>query len=153
MKNIDLLKRKRKYVNHYLLGFADAEGCFSIAIKHQNTAKFGLVLDPIFQVTQRRESHEILELFRNNLNCGRIIKKSGQEEVEVFLVDNRRQLVEKIIPFFERYKLITKNEDFEKFKEIVLSLENKEHFYLENFKNLLKKAYQMNLDGKQRRHK
>lgn len=151
MESVQRLKKKKKYLNNYLLGFADAEGCFSIAIKHQKTAKFGLVLDPIFQVTQRKESHEILELFKEQLNCGRVIKKSGQEDTELFLVDNRRQLVEKIIPFFERYQLIAKKEDFKKFKEIVTALNNKEHSNLENFKNLIKKAYEMNLEGKQRR--
>ncbi|HLD57510.1 MAG TPA: LAGLIDADG family homing endonuclease [archaeon] len=146
------LLRKKRYTRFYILGFVDAEGCFSIAIKKQDDARFGWVLDPIFQVTQHKNSRSVLELIKNELVCGRIIEKSGQPDTLVYLVDNRRQLAEKIIPFFEKYKLITKNGDFEKFKEVVNCLENKEHKNLEQFKHLVRKVFEMNFEGKQRRY-
>ena len=144
---------KGKYLRHYLLGFTDAEGCFSISLKKENTARFGWALDPVFQITQHKNSRKVLELFLNDLKCGRIIEKSGQPDLLVYLVDNRRQLVEKIIPYFENYKLLVKNEDFKKFKIVIFGLENKMHHKKDSFIELIKVCYTMNLDGKQRRYK
>lgn len=144
---------KSKYLKHYLLGFTDAEGCFSISLKREDTARFGWALDPLFQITQHKSNKEILELFKRELNCGRIIEKPGQPDLELYLVDNRRQLVEKVIPFFEKNKLLAKRRDFEKFKEVIAGLENKMHHKKESFIGLLKKCYEMNMEGKQRRYR
>ena len=144
---------KAKYMKYYLLGFTDAEGCFSISLKKENTARFGWALDPLFQITQHKCNREVLEMFQKELKCGRIIEKSGQPDCLVFLVDNRRQLVEKIIPFFEKYPLLTKYNDFWKSKEVILGLENKMHHKKDTFIELIKKCYEMNLEGKQRRYK
>ena len=148
-----LMPRKRKELMHHLIGFADGEGCFNVSLKRQKTARFGWVLDPVFHVTQHRDNQIILEMFKRILMCGRIIEKHGQKDTFQFMVDNRRQLIEKIIPFFDRYHLIVKRRDFELFKEIVIGLEAKKHSDLNEFKKLLKKAFEMNQYGKQRRYK
>lgn len=144
---------KSNYLKYYLLGFTDAEGCFSISLKKEDTARFGWALDPLFQITQHKQNSEILELFKNEMRCGRIIEKPGQADLLLYLVDNRRQLVEKVIPFFDKHKLLGKNKDFEKFKEVVIGLENKMHSEKKTFIELIKKCYEMNLEGKQRRYK
>ena len=136
----------------YLVGVTDSEGCFSVSTKKQNDTKFGWVLDPLFQVTQHSKNRIVLEMFKNELRCGRIIQKSGQKDILIYIVDNRRQLKEKIIPFFEKNKLIVKQKDFEIFKEVVESLERKNHHDKEKFKQLVEKVFRMNLNGKQRRY-
>jgi hypothetical protein len=144
------LPKKGKYMKYYLLGFSDAEGCFNISLKKQKTARFGWVLDPVFHVTQHESNRTVLEAFKKALNCGRIIKKPGQEKTLQFMVDNRRQLVENVLPFFD--KLVVKERDYRIFREIVMALENKDHGNLSKFKRLVKKAFRMNLKGKQRRY-
>ena len=129
---------KKRYLFYYLLGIVDGEGCFSISIKRDKGTKFGYAIDPVFHVTQSSENREVLELLKEALSCGRIEKKSGQPGTLVFVVDNRRLLKEKIIPFFERYGLIAKKKEFEAFKEVVERLERKEHSTYEGFMNLLK---------------
>lgn len=146
------LFKKGKYLAYYLVGFVDAEGCFSVALKKQEGTRFGWVLDPVFHITQHESARDVLELARAHLKCGRIIQKPGQEETLQLVVDNRKQLAEKIIPFFTKHKLLVKAKDFELFKEIVLGLERKEHSTLEGFKRLLKLAFSMNMEGKQRRY-
>ena len=136
----------------YILGFVDAEGCFSVSLKKQKTSRFGWVLDPVFHVTQHEEHKEILELIKYNLKCGRIIGKHGQKETLQFLVDNRTQLNEKVIPFFNKNNLLVKGEDFLLFKRIVEGLERKEHTKPESFAELIKLAFKMNMRGKQRRY-
>jgi hypothetical protein len=145
--------KKRKNANYYILGFTDAEGCFNVSLKKQEGTRFGWVLDPVFHITQHKNAKPVLEFVKEQLNCGRIIPKPGQEEVLQFIVDNRKQLAEKIIPFFSRYRLVVKARDFESFKEIVTGLEKKEHSTREGFERLLRIAFSMNMNGKQRRYK
>lgn len=146
------LPKKTKELHYYLAGFADAEGCFSVSVKPQESARWKFVIDPIFQVTQHKNNEIVIKLFLRVLKCGRIIQKPGQEDLLLFLVDNRRQLKEKILPFFEKYVLLAKKRDFEKFREIILRMENKEHFTKEGFCSLVKIAFEMNMQGKQRRY-
>ena len=138
---------------YYLTGFADGEGCFCIAVKKQKSAKVRWVLDPIFHVTQHAKSKDILYQFQKLLNCGTIIKKYGQKDTMQFVVQSRRELVDKVIPFFKKYKLITKNKDFEIFAEAVESLDQHKHADKKEFIRLLKKVFTMNGEGKQRRYK
>ncbi len=144
---------KEKYLKYYIAGFADAEGCFNISLKKQETTRFGWVLDPVFHITQHKNGVEVLKIIEMTLHCGRVIPKPGQEDTLQFLVDNRRQIMEKIIPFFDEYELVVKKNDFGLFKRIVEGLENKEHAKPEPFKELIKLAFQMNMNGKQRRYK
>jgi hypothetical protein len=146
------LPKSRSELSYYLSGFADAEGCFSVALKRQEGTRFGFVLDPVFHVTQHKQNRAVLELYVRVLGCGRIIPKPGQPETLQFYTDNRRQLSEKILPFFRKYRLIGKDPDFQKFARIVEGLENKEHANKEKFVELVKLAFQMNLEGKQRRY-
>lgn len=138
---------------YYLTGFADGEGCFCIALKNQKSARVRWVLDPVFHVTQLAKNKEILYEFQKLLNCGRVIKKYGQESTMQFIVQSRKELIDKVIPFFKKYKLITKNKDFEIFAEIVEALNEHKHADKEEFKKLLKKVFTMNGEGKQRRYK
>ncbi len=60
----------------------------------------------------------------------------------------------KIIPFFERHPLqSTKRQDFLKFREIVLAMQNKEHRTRDGFETIVKLAFSMNQHGKQRKYK
>ena len=139
--------KRRKYLHWYIAGFVDAEGCFSVSVKKQETARFGYVIDPVFHVVQGEQGLPVLKAMKIVLNAGRIERKHGQDEWQ-FIVDNRRQLAEKVIPFFNKYRLIVKAHDFQRFAEIVERLERKEHWTREGFEKLLRLAYDMT---KQRR--
>lgn len=143
---------KRKYLFYYLTGFIDGEGSFSISVKRQAGTRFGWVLDPVFHVAQSEEHMEVLEMLRDAFQCGRIQDKHGSPGVKEFVVDNRRQLVEKVIPLLRKYKLIVKKERFELFAEIVESLERGEHRTKEGFKRLVSKVYSFKL-GKGKSHR
>ena len=143
---------KREFI-YYLTGFADGESCFCIALKNQKSAKVRWVLDPVFHVTQHSKSKEILYRFQKMLNCGVVIKKYGQPNTMQFIVQSRRELVDNVIPFFKKYKLMTKGKDFEIFAEVVEALEQHKHKDKKEFKKLLKKVFKMNGEGKQRKYK
>nr|BAE03246.1 Homing endonuclease I-ApeII [uncultured Candidatus Nitrosocaldus sp.]BAL60311.1 homing endonuclease I-ApeII [uncultured crenarchaeote] len=137
-----LLPAKGKYLRYYLLGIADSEGSFSISIKLQPDTKFGVVIDPIFKVTQHKNNRVVLELFKRTLNCGRIIEKSGQPDILEFVVDNRRHLKEKIIPFFKRYKPIIKRNEFALFTQVLDALEAGKHRDARSLKELVVMLYE-----------
>jgi hypothetical protein len=143
------LPSRRKYLNYYLTGFIDGEGCFSISVKKQDDTKFGWVVDPVFHVTQNKGRGLVLEILKRILKCGRIIPKPGQEEdVLQYVVDSRRSLIGAIIPFFDKNKPVAKWREFEFFKEIVSSLENGEHRTVTGITQLIRRAYEMSEDRK-----
>ncbi len=137
-ENATKYPRRRKYLHWYIVGFVDAEGCFSVSVKKQEGMRFGYVLDPVFHVVQK--DRIVLDTMKVVFNAGRVEKKHGQDEWQ-YVVDNRRQLIEKILPFFKKHKLVVKARDFQLFAEIVEGLEHKEHWTREGFIRLLKLAY------------
>ena len=138
---------------HYLLGFADGEGCFCIALKKQKSAKMRWVLDPVFHITQHVRSKKILQDLQKFMDCGSVIKKYGQKDTMIFIVQSRRELVDKVIPFFRKNKLIVKRKNFEIFAEVVESLDKHKHRNLKDFRKLVKKVFVMNNEGKYRKYK
>ena len=136
------LPKRQKYLAYYIVGFTDGEGCFSISLKKQDDTKFGWVVDPVFHITQHKDNRVALEICKRVLGCGRIIPKPGQEDnVLQYVVDNRRHLVEKVIPFFKKHKPIVKREDFQFFYEVVEALHRGDHKEAEKLKGLIKKTY------------
>jgi hypothetical protein len=143
----------KKQQIYYLAGFVDGEGCFCIAIKKQKSAKMNWVLDPIFHVTQHSRNKSILYDLQKLLECGTVIKKYGQLDTMQFVVQSRREIVDKVIPFFKKYPLITKKKDFEIFAEVVEELDDHAHKDIKTFKKLLPKVFSMNGEGKFRKYK
>ena len=70
----------------------------------------------------------------------------------VFVVRNRKDLLERVVPFFETHPLISeKRFEFQSFAEIVRAMEKKEHCTREGFERLLVIATEMNGGGKYRK--
>lgn len=144
---------KRKYLYHYFAGFVEGEGCFSVSIKPHKQMKFGWVVDPMFSIYQHKKNRNILEIFQKELQCGYIVEKQGNPEVLVLVVDNRRTLEEKIIPFFNKYRFLgTKWHDFLLFLQIVQMMKEKKHLEKSGLVEIVKKAFQMNQQGKGRKY-
>ena len=137
---------------HYLLGFVDGEGCFCIALKKQKSAKMRWVLDPIFHITQHKNHKELLYNFQRLFGCGVVMQKYGQKDTMQFVVQSRKELVEKIIPFFRKHNLLVKRKNFEIFAEVVEGLDKHQHSNIQEFKKLVKKVFVMNNEGKYRRY-
>lgn len=143
---------KRDLLGYYLAGFADGEGTFSVAIIRHPTQRLGWMINPVFQVYQYEKHIEILELFRDYFGTGGIYRKSGIHPVKTFSIDSRKSLLDRVIPFFERYPLITKVEEFKRFRTIVRAMERKEHWTVPGFMRLVTLAYEMNQQGKGRKN-
>lgn len=151
-KIISLFKGKQKYLYYYLAGFVDGEGSFSVAIIEHPTQKLGWMINPCFQVYQHQKHRIILEVFQWVFKTGSIYRKSGIHPVLNFSIDSRRNIIEKVIPFFDHHPLITKGENYRKFRNIVMAMERKEHWEKDGFKRIVEIAYSMNQQGKGRKY-
>lgn len=143
---------KERYLHYYAAGFVDGEGSFSVAIIKHPTQKFGWMINPCFQVYQHKDHIEVLYLMRHVFKTGSIYRKSGIHPVMNFSIDSRRNIIERVIPFFDRYPLITKHENYQKFRDIVLAMEANKHRTKEGMKEIVELAYTMNQQGKGRKH-
>jgi hypothetical protein len=80
------------------------------------------------------------------------VSDDKRDRALVFVVRNRRSLLESVIPFFERVPIISsKRRDFEKFAWIVRAMAAGRHLTAPGFRELLELALSMNGNGRYRR--
>ena len=125
----------------WILGFVDGEGCFwvgtvNVRSKPSKTYPEGFITKQIqirFTISQHKKSINVLYGIKRYFKCGRVQSNKGKESMKNnpiydYRVNNIDHLMGKIVPFFEKYSLLTKKRrDFLFFRKFVLRLSNKEH--------------------------
>jgi LAGLIDADG endonuclease len=137
---------------NWIAGFVDGEGCFSVSV-HRSSMMHrhgGWQLQPVFHVYQHQDHREVLEAMVPIFGCGRIRPKGPKSSVLTFAVEALQDLEAAIVPFFEHHPLVVKRDDFSTFADIVRSMREKEHLTRSGFERLVRLAYGMNANGKQR---
>ena len=135
---------------HYFAGFTDGEGSFNVSLCRREDHRLHWKVVLTFNVSQR-ESY-ILAQFKQLLGCGRLqYRKDG---VCYFVVSNPRSIMERVIPFFERFRFLShgKMKNFLIFKEIAKLVEQKEHLTDDGFKKNVALRETLN-EGKGRKRK
>ena len=132
---------------HYVVGFVDGEGCFSITFNKNENRLPEVRL--IFEIELREDDLQILEKIREVLDCGRIYRleyaryEKWRPHVKL-KVSNFKDISEKVIPFFIRYPLQAKKLDsFNKFCKVAELMKTKEHLTKEGIikiRNIKEKA-------------
>jgi hypothetical protein len=99
----------------WVIGFVDGEGCFSIGFVRQADRagrrgyRAGYQVFHRFVVTQGGRSRSCLEELQEFFGVGRIVVNrrhdSHKEHLCQYVVGRREDLLETIIPFFQRYPL------------------------------------------------
>lgn len=123
-------QQERLIFRGWVTGFVDGEGCFSIGFIRQpggssrNGYKTGFQVSHEFVVTQGAQSVDCLHELRDFFGVGQVVvnRRTGnhKEDLYRYVVRRRRDLIETIIPFFERNPLRTsKRENFSKFVRCV----------------------------------
>jgi LAGLIDADG DNA endonuclease family protein len=135
----------------FLAGFIEGEGSLAVSIK-KHPSRFGFIASPEFFLYQHESGRPLLELARGIFDSGSIVPKPGNPRVLVFRVCHRRVLLERVIPFFERYVVpfTCKGAMFERFREIVEAMNRKEHLTPEGLVRVIEHAYAMNPNSKGR---
>jgi LAGLIDADG endonuclease len=79
-------------------------------------------------VYQHKIRRGLLELAGSVFETGRIAPKCGNEDVLVFSIVGRRRIIQRVLPFFERYMAFScKKRDYQLFREIVMAMEGNQH--------------------------
>jgi hypothetical protein len=95
-----------------------------------------------------------LTLASEILGCGSLRQnhRGSNDHTYVLVVRRRKDLLERVIPFFERNPLLSsKQEEFVTFAHIVRAMARGEHLESEGFERLVARALRMNGGGRYRR--
>ena len=120
--------------DQWIVGFVDGEGCFSFSIFKNEKMKNKVQIEGEFNIVQHKRDIKLLYALKKYFKCGTV--SLNHNNCYHFRVKNLKDLLEVIIPFFEKYPLKT-NKKFELkvFKELCLILKSKEHLNDEGLKN------------------
>lgn len=141
------------FLRGYVTGLVDGEGSFHIAFQIRKDLPLGISIIPEFHISQSRRSKKALEIAKEILGCGYIKPnhRKSKDDTYVLVVRDRSDLMTKVIPFFEYYRLQTKkNDDFAVFCEVVRIMDCGLHRNLGGVKKIIDIAYKMNGDGTRR---
>ncbi len=126
---------------HYVVGFVDGEGCFSITLNKNGDRLPEVRL--VFEIELREDDREILEKIRELLGCGRIyhlveyVRYAKWRPHVKLKVSNFKDISGKIIPFFKKYPLQAKKSlQFEKFCVVAEMIGRKEHLTEDGIKRI-----------------
>ena len=110
---------------NWLAGFSSGEGCFHVKLKKSTAYKLGVQVSLLFKVSQHERDKELMTSLIDYLNCGNISKNSTWIDYTVVRYDD---LVLKIIPFFDKYKIVgVKLQDYLDFKKVADLMKTKYH--------------------------
>lgn len=145
--------RRKKLNPSYVAGFIDGEGSFSVSIGKHKTTKSGFEIRPEFEIELRVDDQPILERILITIGCGRIYDLSydryGWYPHSKYKINNRRDLIDILFPFLDRYPLQAKKaESYVFFKQIVVMMDRKEHLTDKGFKKIVKLRDEIRKRGK-----
>ena len=139
----------------YITGFVEGEGTFHIAMYRDLKMKHGIKIIPEFHINQSYLRINTLHEIQSYFHCGYIKenhKGKKNDNTYVFVVRDRNDLMKKIIPFFEKYHLLSvKQKSFELFSKIVKDMFLGKHTSKRGIKTIIKKAFLMNNKGRYRK--
>jgi hypothetical protein len=137
---------------NWIVGFVDGEGCLLLSVHRSSMMRRhgGWQLQPVFHIYQHRDHRDVLEAMIPVFGCGRVRPKGPNSSVLTFAVDGLRSLEGAVLRFFEQHPPVVKRGDFEAISLIVRSMRRKEHLSPSGFERLVRIAYGMNANGKQR---
>jgi hypothetical protein len=131
---------------YYVSGFVDGEGCFSVGFEKKPSFNRSVEVRPSFSVSQGKSSKDLI------LKLSLFFKTPDQNirvDRETVKYESRKltHLINEVIPHFDNYPLQSnKQNDFLKFKEVCLLMDQKKHLTNAGLEEIIEIAYNMNLD-------
>jgi hypothetical protein len=137
-------------IGNYIAGFTDGEGSFNISMikRRDYVGKWKILAS--FNISQKDRS--ILEFIKNIFECGTL--RERLDGVVYFEVTNINSLMERVIPFFNRFVFLSKNKkkNFLIFSKIVKIMAMKKHLNQEGFEEIVRLRETLNC-GRGRKRK
>ena len=104
-------QQERPGFEQWIVGFVDGEGCFSVPIFRQRTARLGWQCQPELAVVQATPSASVLHELQRYFGCGRVgvnrRHDNHRSDMYRWSVRSLDDLTSRILPFFECYSLRT----------------------------------------------
>ena len=127
---------------HYIAGFIDGEGSFSVSIGKHKTLRRGLEVRCEFEIELRADDRKILERICATLGCGKIYdcsyERYGWYPHAKYKITSTKEMQHILFPFLDSYPLQAKKaEVYKLFKKIVLMVRTKKHLQDSGFKKIL----------------
>jgi LAGLIDADG endonuclease len=130
---------------YWITGFVQADGTFGLNYTKQVKMKLGYTFQPQFRITQHERDLIVLNRIIATMGCGVLVKPTGDRDRYNISVANLKDLVNIVIPIFEKYPLYgTKYLDFIDFCKGIQIIKNKGHLTSEGLNQLKYIAYGMN---------
>ena len=113
-------------------GFTDGEGCFRISIYKNNKLKTGWV-SPEFTIHLHGRDIKLLSLIQAQFGAGTIRRTKSDGSI-LFSVKSLPDIINKIIPHFDKYLLLSqKRADFLFFKQAIELMKKKSTLLLKGY--------------------
>ncbi len=150
MQNQFWLSHIPSSIGYYLSGFADGEGSFNVSLRRRDDHQMGWQVVLTFNVSQKER--RILTYYKRYLGCGRL--QSRIDGINYYVVSNPRSIIERVIPFFERYRFLSerKQYNFAIFKQIAELVAANQHLNNDGLKKIIALREQLN-KGRGRKRK
>jgi hypothetical protein len=137
----------------FLGGFVEGEGSNSVSISINKNFKFGVNIQPVFNVSQHKNGLDILYSFKELFNSGSVVEKSGSPDIFVYTLKGYKQIIQHVLPFLETYvqPFSCKKEEFSIFKQIVLDSSEGKQKDKDTLIEMVKLCYKLQGKGKNRK--
>ena len=133
----------------YVTGLTEGEGCFCISLALRAKLRMGLEVRPSFALSLNEKDLGLLEDLRAFFKCG-WIRESKTDRTFKYEARSIGDLVEQILPHFERYPLRgDKARSCAGFSRVCRMVEQGGHLERNGLREIVGIAYRMNL-GKRR---
>lgn len=152
-KNIINRDVKNQSYLFFLGGFVEGEGSNSVSISINKNFKFGVNIQPVFNVSQHKNGLDILYSFKELFNSGSLVEKTGSPDIFVYTLKGYKQIIQQVLPFLETYvqPFSCKKEEFSIFKQIVLDSSEGKQKDKETLIEMVKLCYKLQGKGKNRK--
>lgn len=112
---------------YWVTGFVEGEGCFACVIIKSKAYKTGYQVQLKFILTQHSRDIQLMKNLVNYFGCGTLTKDS-RKPVVFLTITNFSDIIQKIIPFFNKYPLEgAKRLDFQDFCKVAELMIKKAH--------------------------
>jgi len=138
---------------YFLGGFVEGEGSNSVSISINKNFKFGINIQPVFNVSQHKNGLDLLYSFKELFHCGSVVEKSGSPDIFVYTLKGYKQIIKHVIPFLEIYvqPFSCKKEEYSVFKQIVLKSSDGGQRDKDSLIEIINLAYSIQGKGKTRK--
>ena len=138
------------FLPSYISGYVDGEGCFCVSINKNKRTKHGWEVRPSFSVSQNANRAEVLYLLKDYFGCG-FIRADSSDKTLKYEVRSLSDLMEKIVPHFEKYRILSsKSKSFDIFKEVCCRMGKLDHLTINGLKEITFLAGKTNYPSKRK---